>query len=101
MTIQLTHARPFTSNDGASYQINGKIATSKGGGKEDLRPFEQVDSLLVARLLTTKTFYTPTRSFETFLKDKHFVRVLIETRAITKKTPFQNHFQKHIPQILL
>ena len=36
MTIQTSHARPFTSNDGASYQNNGKIATSKGGGKEHL-----------------------------------------------------------------
>ena len=36
----MTHARPFESNDGASYQINGKIATSKGGEKEHLRPFE-------------------------------------------------------------
>ena len=40
MTIQMSHARPFTSNDGASYQNNGEIATSKGGGKEHLRPFE-------------------------------------------------------------
>ena len=39
MTIQTSHGRPFTSNDEASYQINGKIATSKGGGKEQ-RPFE-------------------------------------------------------------
>ena len=36
----MTHARPFTSNDEASYQINGKITTSKGRGKEHLRPFE-------------------------------------------------------------
>ena len=36
----MTHARPFTSNDGASYQINGKITTSKGGVKKHLRPFE-------------------------------------------------------------
>ena len=34
MTVRLTHACPFTFNDGASYQINGKIETSKGGGKE-------------------------------------------------------------------
>ena len=40
MTIQTSHARPFTSNDVASYQINGKITTSKGGGKEHLRHFE-------------------------------------------------------------
>ena len=40
MTIKRPNARPFTSNDGASYQINGKIATSKGGGKEHVRPFE-------------------------------------------------------------
>ena len=40
MIVKLTRARPFTSNDGASYQINGKIATSKGGGKAHLRPFE-------------------------------------------------------------
>ena len=39
MTIRLTRACPFTSKDRASYQINGKIATSKGGGKEQ-RPFE-------------------------------------------------------------
>ena len=36
----MIHARPFTSNDGASYQNNGKIATPKGGGKEHLRHFE-------------------------------------------------------------
>ena len=40
MTVKLTRACPFTSNDGASYQINGKIATSKGGRKEHLRLFE-------------------------------------------------------------
>ena len=34
MTIQTSHACPFTSNDGASYQNDGKIATSKGEGKE-------------------------------------------------------------------
>ena len=39
MTIQTSHALPFTFNDGASYQINIKIITSKGGGKEHLRPF--------------------------------------------------------------
>ena len=36
MTIKTSCARPFTSNDGASYQTNGKIETSKGGGKEQL-----------------------------------------------------------------
>ena len=40
MTLRLTRACPFTSNDGASYQINGKVATYKGGGKEYLGPFE-------------------------------------------------------------
>ena len=39
MTVKLTRACPFTSNDVASYQINGKIITAKGGGKEH-RPFE-------------------------------------------------------------
>ena len=39
MTIRTIHARLFTSNDGASYQINGKIATSKGGGKAYLKTF--------------------------------------------------------------
>ena len=53
--------------------------------------------LLVARLLTTKTFYIPTLSFETFSKDKHFVRVLIETRAITKKTPFSKYKFQQTP----
>ena len=47
---------PLHPNDEASYQINGKVATSKGGGKEHLRPFELEDLLLVARLLTTKHF---------------------------------------------
>ena len=41
--VRLTHTYPLTSNDGASYQINGKIATSKGGGKTHLKPFKQVD----------------------------------------------------------
>ena len=40
MTVKLTRACPFTSDDGDSYQINGKIATSKGGRKEHLIPFE-------------------------------------------------------------
>ena len=39
MTVKLTRACPFTSNDGASYQINGKIATLKGGRKEQLKTF--------------------------------------------------------------
>ena len=39
MTVQLTRACPFISNDGDSYEINGKITTSKGEGKEQ-RPFE-------------------------------------------------------------
>ena len=41
MTIQKRpNVHPFPSNDGASYQINDKIATSKGGGKAHLIPFE-------------------------------------------------------------
>ena len=40
MTARLTRACPFTSNDEASYQINGKIAISKEEGKARLRPFE-------------------------------------------------------------
>ena len=39
MTMRLTRACPFTSNDGDPYQINGNMAISKGGGKEQ-RPFE-------------------------------------------------------------
>ena len=62
MTIQTSIARPFTSNDEAYYQINGKIAISKEVEKACLRPFEYVDSLLVARLLITKHF-TPTLSY--------------------------------------
>ena len=34
MTVKLTCACPFTSNDGASYQINGKIETLKGVREE-------------------------------------------------------------------
>ena len=60
MTIQLTYACLFTSNDGASYQTNGKIATSKGGGKEH-RPFEQVGRSQLLACSQQKTFlYTNT-----------------------------------------
>ena len=74
MTIQTSHTRPFTSNDGTSYQNNGKIATSKGEGKAHLRPFEQVVSLLVTRLLATtkNTFIHQHSYFKTFPKDKTF-----------------------------
>ena len=41
-----------------------------------------------------KHFIHPHTHLETFSKDKQFVRVLIEMRAITKKTHFQNHLQK-------
>ena len=40
MTVKLTRACPFTSNNGASYRINGKIATLKGGRKEQRLPLE-------------------------------------------------------------
>ena len=39
MTIQISHTHPFTSNDEAYYQINGKVATSKGGGKRTSKTF--------------------------------------------------------------
>ena len=101
MTIQTSHTRPFTFNDMASYQINGKIATSKGGGKEPLRSFEQVDCSQLLACSQQKHFIHQHSHIETFSKDKHFLPILIETIAITKKTPFQNHFQKHILQIPL
>ena len=53
--------------------------------------------LLVARLLTPKTFYTPTLSFETFLKDRAFCTRSYRNESHYKDT-FQNQFQKHIPQ---
>ena len=98
MTIQKRpNVHPFPSNDGASYQINGKIATSKGGGKAHLRPFELVDLLLVTRFLTTKTFlYAHTLIFELFSKQTLCMRSYRNENHY--KVTFSKYFQKTTPQ---
>ena len=132
----MSHARSFTSNNEASYQINGKVATSKGGGKGTSKTFRVgrfapscslahnknilYTNILIWNIFKGQTLCTcsyrneshynedtfskslskthSTNTSLSYFQNKHFVRVLIETRAITKKTPFQNLFQKHIPQ---
>ena len=84
------HPSRLTSNDGASYQINGKVATSNGGGKSHLKPFEQVDYFqLLAQFQNKHPCYfqkqshtlskTSSKHFpniEIFSKAQHFVYVL-------------------------
>ena len=96
----MTHARPFTSNDGASYQINGKIEKSKGGEIEYLRPFWVGRFALSYSLAHNKNILYTNTSIRNIFKRQNFVRVLIETRTITKealfKITFKNTFHKHI-----
>ena len=85
MTIQPSHARPFTSNVGASYQINGKIATSKGGRKEQFKTFRVDRFTLNYSLAHDKNFLHLHFRFKTFSKRQLFLYVFIETRTITKR----------------
>ena len=95
MIVKLTRACPFTSNSGASYQINGKIAPLKGRRKEQLKTFRVDRFALSYSLAHDKNFYTYTSISKHFQKTKHFVYVLIETRTIAKplfKTLFKTRF---------
>ena len=73
ITVKLTRACPFTSNDGASYQINGKIAPLKGGRKEQFKTF-RVDRFAPSYSLAhDKNIFTPALSFQNIFKRQNIL----------------------------
>ena len=95
MIVKLTRACPFTSNGGASYQINGKIAPLKGRRKEQLKTFRVDRFALSYSLAHDKNFYTYTPISKHFQKDKMFcIRSYRDENHC--KTSFQNTFRNTI-----
>ena len=95
MIVKLTHTCPFTSNGGASYEINGDIAPLKGRIKEQLKTFRVDRFALSYSLAHDKNFLHLHSHFKTFSKDKTFcIRSYRDENHC--KTSFQNTFQNTI-----
>ena len=80
MIVKLTRACPFTSNGGASYQINGKIAPLKER-KEQRKTFRVDKFALNYSLAHDKNFYTYTSISKHFQKTKSFAYVQKVTKS--------------------